>query len=253
MGKTFILRLLLLAAALDPRAELHAYNLKGGADHRPLELVAHAYRVGDDDEDIAYLLADLRAMRADMRAPVQDHPVPAPRGLPRVQGHRRPGLTPRPRTAPGAVRPWTSASSRSSTPPTGRRSSDHDRDLVKRGPAVGIIVIPATQRPDAKSLPTGISSTAILRLCLRVAGQLENDMVLGTSSYKAGIRATMFTRSDLGVAWLAGEGDDPVIVRAAYVDGPDRREDRRPRPRRPPRRGPAHRPRRRDRPRTRRR
>jgi S-DNA-T family DNA segregation ATPase FtsK/SpoIIIE len=78
----------------------------------------------------------------------------------------------------------------------------------------------ATQRPDAKSLPTGISANAVLRLCLKVQGQLENDMVLGTSSYKNGIRATMFSRKDLGIALLAGEGDDPVIVRGAYVDTP---------------------------------
>jgi S-DNA-T family DNA segregation ATPase FtsK/SpoIIIE len=91
-------------------------------------------------------------------------------------------------------------------------------DLGKRGPAAGIIVVLATQRVDAQSLPTGISSNAVLRFCLKVAGQTENDMVLGTSMYKAGIRATMFSRSDRGVGYLAGEGDDPVIVRGAYLD-----------------------------------
>lgn len=94
-------------------------------------------------------------------------------------------------------------------------------DLGKRGPAAGIIVILATQRVDASSLPTGISSNAVLRFCLKVAGQLENDMVLGTSMYKAGIRATMFSRTDRGVGYLAGEGDDPTIVRGAYLDAND--------------------------------
>ena len=54
----------------------------------------------------------------------------------------------------------------------------------------------ATQRPDAKSLPTGISADAVLRRCLKVQGQVENDMVLGTSAYKNGTRATMFSRKD---------------------------------------------------------
>ena len=125
-------------------------------------------------------------------------------------------------------------------------------DLGKRGPAAGIIVLLATQRVDAKSLPTGISSNAVLRFCLKVAGQVENDMVLGTSMYKAGVRATMFARTDRGVGYLAGEGDDPVIVRAAYLDATRRRDRRRPRPRRPARRRPADRPRRRHRPRPRR-
>ena len=93
-------------------------------------------------------------------------------------------------------------------------------DLGKRGPAAGIIVLLATQRVDAKSLPTAISSNAVLRLCFKVAGQVENDMVLGTSMYKAGVRATTFARTDRGVGYLAGEGDEPVIVRAAYLDAP---------------------------------
>jgi S-DNA-T family DNA segregation ATPase FtsK/SpoIIIE len=45
-------------------------------------------------------------------------------------------------------------------------------------------------------------------------------MVLGTSAYKNGTRATMFGRKDRGIAILAGEVDDPQIVRAAYVDTP---------------------------------
>jgi S-DNA-T family DNA segregation ATPase FtsK/SpoIIIE len=93
-------------------------------------------------------------------------------------------------------------------------------DLVKRGPATGIALVLATQRPDAKSLPTGISANAVLRFCLKVMGQTENDMVLGTSSYKNGIKATMFGRRDRGIGYLAGEGDDPVIARTFFVDAP---------------------------------
>jgi DNA segregation ATPase FtsK/SpoIIIE, S-DNA-T family len=51
-------------------------------------------------------------------------------------------------------------------------------------------------------------------------GQVENDMVLGTSAYKNGVRATMFTRSDRGIGYLTGEGDDPQILRSFYVDAP---------------------------------
>jgi DNA segregation ATPase FtsK/SpoIIIE, S-DNA-T family len=39
-------------------------------------------------------------------------------------------------------------------------------------------------------------------------GQLENDMILGTSAYKNGVRATMFTARDKGVGYLVG-GPDP--------------------------------------------
>jgi S-DNA-T family DNA segregation ATPase FtsK/SpoIIIE len=93
-------------------------------------------------------------------------------------------------------------------------------DLVRRGPALGIVPLFGTQRPDARSLPTAISANAVLRFCLKVMGQTENDMVLGTSAYKNGVRATMFSRSDRGIGYLAGEGDEPAIVRCFYVDAP---------------------------------
>jgi len=93
-------------------------------------------------------------------------------------------------------------------------------DLVKRGPATGIVLLLATQRPDAKALPTGISANASARFCLKVMGQLENDMVLGTSSYKRGIRATMFSWKDKGIHYFVGEGSDARIVSSAYVDAP---------------------------------
>ena len=78
MGKTFLLRLLALIAALDSRAELHLYDFKGTGDLSPLEPVAHRYRAGDDDEDIAYALADFRALRDELRRRTK-----VIRGLPR--------------------------------------------------------------------------------------------------------------------------------------------------------------------------
>jgi DNA segregation ATPase FtsK/SpoIIIE, S-DNA-T family len=90
--------------------------------------------------------------------------------------------------------------------------------IVKRGPALGIILLLATQRPDAASLPTGISANIGIRLCLRVMGQVENDMVLGTSSYKRGIRATEFAGGDKGIGYLAGHADDVQAVRSCYID-----------------------------------
>ena len=46
-------------------------------------------------------------------------------------------------------------------------------------------------------------------------------MVLGTSQYKSGVRVTMFARSDRGIGYLAGEGDDAQIVRSVYKDATD--------------------------------
>ena len=214
IGKTFFMRLLALAAALDPTAELHIYDLKGGADWLPLEPVAHRFRVGDDPDDLAYFRTDVRAIHADMSRRYK-----VLRSLPREvcpEGKITRALANRRELGLFPVVLFIDEC---------QHAFDGDKDTValitdlgKRGPAAGIIVVLATQRVDAQSLPTGISSNAVLRYCLKVAGQVENDMVLGTSMYKAGFRATMFSRTDLGVGYLAGEGDDPVIVRGAYLD-----------------------------------
>ncbi|GGP01299.1 FtsK/SpoIIIE domain-containing protein [Wenjunlia tyrosinilytica] len=219
MGKTFLLRLLLLIAALDPRAQLHVFDLKGTGDLGPLEQVAHRYRAGDDEEDIEYALSALRALRNELRRRAK-----VIRNLPRdicpeskvtsaLADKASLGLHP---IVAGAdeVQVWFEH------PKHGGEFEEICTDLVKRGPALGITLLLATQRPDAKSLPTGISANASTRWCLKVMGQLENDMVLGTSAYKRGVRATMFSWADKGIHYFVGEGSDARIVRSVYADAP---------------------------------
>jgi S-DNA-T family DNA segregation ATPase FtsK/SpoIIIE len=219
MGKTFAMRLALLACALDARAEVHAYDLKGTGDFSVLEPVAHRYRAGDDHDDLAYALADLRELAAELRRRakvIRELPrdlCPENKVTPHLAGMRQLRLHPIVLGVDECQR-WFEH------PTHGAELQATCEDLVRRGPALGIIPLFGTQRPDAKSLPTAISANAVLRLCLKVMGQTENDMVLGTSAYKNGIRATMFARADRGIGYLAGEGDDPQIVRCFYVDAP---------------------------------
>ncbi|MEU4517834.1 FtsK/SpoIIIE domain-containing protein [Amycolatopsis sp. NPDC024027] len=220
MGKTVTLRELLLIAALDPRAVLYAYDLKGTGDLSPLGQCAHGYGVGDDPEDIERMVVEMRELREEMRRRTK-----VIRNLPESvcpDNKVTPELAARKdlRLAPIVVgvdecQVWFEH------PEHGPELEEICTDLVKRGPALGITLILATQRPDAKSLPTGISANAILRFCLKVMGQQANDMVLGTSQYKSGVRATMFARSDRGIGYLAGEGDDAQIVRSVYKDATD--------------------------------
>jgi hypothetical protein len=86
--------------------------------------------------------------------------------------------------------------------------------IIKVGPALGIVLIIATQRPDKASLPTPVSGNASIRFCLYVAGQTENDMILGSSAYKNGLRATMFRPEiDAGLGWLKGATPEPKVTR----------------------------------------
>jgi S-DNA-T family DNA segregation ATPase FtsK/SpoIIIE len=218
-GKTFALRLALLLAALDPRCEIHAFDLKGTGDLSPLEPVAHRYRAGDDEEDIVYLVTALREVHAEMRRRtkvIRDLPrdlCPENKVTDELASNKKLGLHPIAIAIDECQRGFEH-------PKYGAEIEEISEDIVRRGPAAGIMLKLATQRPDAKSLPTGISANAVLRFCLKVMGQTENDMVLGTSMYKNGIRATMFSRRDKGIGYLAGEGDEPVIVKTFYIDGP---------------------------------
>ncbi|KIZ13702.1 cell division protein FtsK [Streptomyces natalensis] len=219
MGKTFLLRLLLLIAALDPRAELHTYDMKGTGDLDPVgNAVSHRHAAGDDDEAIEYVIRDFRELRNELRRRTK-----MIRSLPRdicpeskvtseLASKKELGLHP-------IVIGVDECQVLFEHPKYKDEFEEIATDLVKRGPATGIVLLLATQRPDAKALPTGISANASARWCLKVMGQLENDMVLGTSAYKRGVRATMFSWADKGIHYFVGEGSDARIVGSVYVDG----------------------------------
>jgi S-DNA-T family DNA segregation ATPase FtsK/SpoIIIE len=217
-GKTFALRLPLLAAALDPLAELQVFELKGTGDLESLAQVASRYASGLDDDTIEQALMALRDLRKECvrrAAAIKELPrvqVPENKVTPELARRRPLGLH-------LLVCAIDEVQELFSHPTYGREAADLAERIIKLGRALGIILLLATQRPDKDSVPTGVSANVGTRFCLRVMGQVENDMILGTSAYKNGIRASMFTRRDKGVGYLVG-GEDPQIVRTYYVDGP---------------------------------
>ena len=220
MGKTFALRILALAAALDPRAELRTFELKGSGDLSALEKVSHTYGSGIDDDTIAACVDTLRDVanveiprRAKVIAGLPKDICPDNKVTRDLADTRRLGLHP-------LVVIVDECQNLFSHSVYGKEAGDLCEKIIKLGRAFGVILKLATQRPDAPSLPTGVSSNAGIRFCLRVMGQTENDMVLGTSSYKNGTRATMFTARDLGIGYLVGTSPDAQIVRSYKVDNP---------------------------------
>ncbi|WP_437113696.1 cell division protein FtsK [Streptomyces roseoverticillatus] len=218
MGKTYLLRLLLLIAALDPRAEIHSYDLKGTGDLDPVgNAIGFRHRAGNRDEDILYALTSMRELKAELQRRTD-----VIRSLPRdicpeskvtteLASKRSLGLHP---IVVGVdeCQKWFEH------PKYGKELEEICTDLVKLGPATGIVLLLATQRPDENSLPKGISANASARWCLKVMSHVENDMVLGTGAYKRGVRGTMFAWADKGICYFLGEGADARIVRAAEIN-----------------------------------
>ncbi|MFJ3403458.1 FtsK/SpoIIIE domain-containing protein [Promicromonospora sp. NPDC090134] len=219
MGKTFLLRVLMLGAALDPRTELHIHELKGTGDLLPFAPIAHVCRSGDDPDDLAALLADLRSVREEMR-----RRAAIIRSLPRDVAAESKVTDELAKVGnPYGFKPLLFVIDESQLgfgdPAYGAEIAALVEDITRRGRALGIMLWLATQRPNKDAIPTGISALLSLRVCLRVGDQTTNDMVLGTSMYKAGHRATIFSQEDKGIALMAGEKSDPQLVRGAFIDG----------------------------------
>lgn len=219
MGKTQAIRNALLAAALDPLAELHVWELKGTGDLRSLEKVAHAYGSGTDDETIVACLADLRKVHAelDRRARV-------------ISDLAAKGQCPQNKVTPQLARrkslglhPLLFAVSECQEAFINKRVQAEFEELclqvIRRGPALGIMLILETQRPDAKALPTAICANVAMRFCLKVMDWQSNDMVLGTNAFKRGINATVFAFDDKGIGWAVGFGREARIVKTFDIDG----------------------------------
>jgi S-DNA-T family DNA segregation ATPase FtsK/SpoIIIE len=217
-GKTAAVRALACAVALDPLAEMWTHELKGSGDLDPLERVSHRFVSGVDDESIGYAAKSLQLLRAEIMRRTERL-----KALPRE-------LCPDKRVtraiaAKRSLKLWPvfciidEAQNLFAHPDHGKAAGLDAEFIIKIGPAFGVVLIIATQRPDKASLPTGVSGNVSTRFCLKVMGHTENDMVLGTSAHKNGIRATTFRPGiDAGIGYLVGGGPAPQVVRTFYLD-----------------------------------
>lgn len=217
-GKTSAVLVIALAAALDPQCEMWVYELKGSGDLESVRPVCHRYVSGDDDEDCRAALDALRALEQEMNRrkgvirelPIED--VPNGRKVyPHLARRRELGLYP-------LVAIFDECHTLFEHEEYGKEAAEIAGRLIRKARAYGIILVITTQRPDARSLPTVVSGNVSTRFCLAVVGQQANDMVLGTSMYRNGIRATMFDpRKEAGTGWLSRSAHDNRIVRAAFL------------------------------------
>jgi S-DNA-T family DNA segregation ATPase FtsK/SpoIIIE len=217
-GKTASVRVLACGAALDPSVELWLHENKGTGDLDPLEGVSHRFVSGIDDESIKYAADSLKLLRAEvmrraaaMKALPRDL-CPDKRITRQIADKRSLRLWP-------LLAVFDECQNLFAHSEYGKQAGEDAEFVIKLGRALGVTLVLATQRPDKESLPTGISGNVSIRFCLRVAGQVENDMILGTSAYKNGVRATQFRpETDAGNGYLAGATALPVVVRTAYLD-----------------------------------
>jgi S-DNA-T family DNA segregation ATPase FtsK/SpoIIIE len=220
MGKSAAMRVAACAAALDPIVELQICELLGKGDFRELgESVATVYVNGLTETHIAAAAEALARLRKEVerRADILGSQIPRSM-VPDNKLTREVALVKKWRMWP-ILFELDECQNLFSHSKYGPQAGEDAEFVVRSARAVGVTAIFGTQRPDAKSIPTGITSSVAIRYCLRVLDHGANDMILGSGMYKAGYKATAFALSDKGIGLLNGATDDTEVVRSAYIDG----------------------------------
>lgn len=220
-GKTGTVVELNAAIALDALCEQQIHELKGTGDLDAFEPLCTRFSSGIDDDSIAKAAESLAKLRVECekRGPlIKALPTaicPDKRVTREIAEKYR-------RLRPIALT-IDECQNLFAHPKYGKQAGIDAEFVIKVGAALGIFLILATQRPDKESLPTGVSGNVSIRFCLYVVGQTENDMILGTSAYKNGIRATMFRPEvDAGLGYLKGATPVPKVIRTHYMNVAER-------------------------------
>lgn len=220
MGKTFFLRQALIACSLDPRVKIAALDGKGTGDLGCIEPIAWFYSRGKRDIErvrafVASLLEELNA-RTDFINSLSEEECPESKVTSALASKYPDQLGPI----------VVGMDETQSYFDFGRKKNkEHQQireelaggfeELVKLGPALGIIILLATQSVNAVTIPRGISTNVVIRACLKVFDYIANDQVLGSGACAKGIDATQFDFDDKGVMFLAADGIAAEMVRSA--------------------------------------
>lgn len=231
-GKTFVARLVALAAALDPHVRILIWDLKGSPDWTPFEQVADRIFYGDrpDPDTGVHPVAALLDTANELLGEV-DRRNRVLRTLPKAvcpEGKLTEELS---RTKPLKMElilfVIDEVQRGFSNKDYGKDLDEALTDLAKVGPSVGIITVCATQKPDAKSTPTGFRDQFGIRFALYVTNRDASEAVLGAGAGGEGMHAHRLPPEALGTGILRGTGDAAVNggnVRTGYANGADAEE-----------------------------
>ena len=195
------------------------HELKGTGDLDPLEQCSHRFVSGIDDESIAYAAESLKLLRAEIGRRTERLKA-LPRELcPDKQVTRRDRHQAQPEAVADRLRDRRGAEPvrpREVRQAGRRRRRVHHQDRPAR--SASCWSWPRSGPTRSRCRPASAANVRP-RFCLKVMDQIENDMVLGTSAYKNGIRATTFRAEvDAGLGYLVGASAQAQVVRTYYLN-----------------------------------
>ena len=239
-GKTFAIRLPAAGLILDPYTRLYVFDGKGGKDWDAAEAVAYRFVRGDELEHayavrdhLVELVAEVQSRFARM-ATLDDEVCPESKITPAISRDPNLGM---PITAViiDEVHVFLENPTREQIGGKKTTLGDYIADLltylVRKGPAAGIVVILATQRPDSNTIPSRLRAVLGSRFALRVMDWRDSNIVLGEQMNTRGYDASTLLPSHKGVGILRPDGETDagadvlaMTVRTYYMPNPQWRE-----------------------------
>ncbi|MCA1696293.1 MAG: cell division protein FtsK, partial [Actinobacteria bacterium] len=187
-GKTFAARLAAAGLILDAYTRLYIADFKAGKDWDAAAQVAHRFLSGDEPADVlevaawlVELITEVQSRYRRMRE-LDNEVCPESKITPAMS--RDPSLN---MPITGIFIDEVQVPLEERTPikvqgkmiPVGEYIGELLTWLAKKGPAAGIVLVLATQRPDTKTIPSGLRAVLGSRFALRVMDWRDSNIILG--------------------------------------------------------------------------
>ncbi len=236
-GKTFAARLAASGLILDAWVRLYVADFKAGKDWDSAGKVAHRFMAGDESEHVLALIGWLAELVAEVQSrfrrmrDLDDLTCPESKVTPEMSRDKALNM---PITAIFIDEVQVPLEDRTSIEVQGKRltAGEYVGELLtwlaKKGPAAGIVLVLATQRPDSKTIPSGLRAVLGSRFALRVMDWRDSNIVLGEQMNTRGFDSSRLLPSHKGVGILRPDGDTAagadvlaMTVRTYYMPNED--------------------------------
>lgn len=216
-GKTWSLRALCSTLQWDPRVKLAISEMKGTGDLVAFRDRCVFYRSGNDADDLAATAGFLRWLKAELRRRQRVLKQLASDAPERVPANKltRELMEDLHLDLPAMVVVLDEFHELSEG--EHRHSFEEMVDVARQARAVGIILVLATQRPDADAITPRIRDMLTYRFGLRCLSRDQSNMTLGDGMARAGYDCTQLSPAQQGTGWLRADKGEPQLVRWGKV------------------------------------
>ena len=236
-GKTFAARLAAAGLILDPHTRLYVADFKAGKDWDAAAKVAHRFMSGDEPSHVLALVGWLVELVGEVQGryrrmrDLDDTICPESKITPAMSRDTALNM---PITAVFLDEVQVPLEDRTPVEVEGKKltAGEYVGELLtwlaKKGPAAGIVLVLATQRPDSKTIPSGLRAVLGSRFALRVMDWRDSNIVLGEQMNTRGYDSSRLLASHKGVGILRPDGETQagadvlaLTVRTYYMPNED--------------------------------